>query len=128
MDGDLHLVKTFRFFLPGLDPCSKRTTVQRLSAFINSVRLFRAVTDSAFPLAMASLLCVVNQPGRAGDVHSVHQDRWTLKFIYLAAILTDKLASILMYGGVGGLTNSELWLSPCMLTDPPFLHSPRTSD
>jgi hypothetical protein len=112
MDGDLNLVKRFNFFLPGLDPCSKRTSVQRISAFINSVRLFRAVTDTVFPPLIAILFCTF-QPRNITD-STVGQDYLVLKSLYLASILTDKLNSFLIFGSLSGLTNSDLWLSPCM--------------
>ncbi|KAI1172508.1 nucleotide-diphospho-sugar transferase [Nemania sp. FL0916] len=39
MDGDLNLAKRFRFFLPGMDPLTGRTSAQRLSSIIISIRL-----------------------------------------------------------------------------------------
>lgn len=113
MDGDLNLAKGFKLFLPGLDPCSRRTTVQRITAIINSLRLFRAVTDTIFPLIMASLLCTLTKPSHVAG-SEVGNGNSALKYIYLTSILMDKLSSIFLFGGLSGLTNSELWLSPCM--------------
>ncbi|KAL4928872.1 nucleotide-diphospho-sugar transferase [Aspergillus undulatus] len=61
-EGDLIMARRFNFFLPPLDPGRQRTLARRATAMIGSLRLYKGLLDTLFPLLMTPILIFTLRP------------------------------------------------------------------
>lgn len=86
-----------------------------MSAIIKILRLFTAVTDCAGMILLPAIIWMIS---RSPEKAAMGANAATLKAVFLATILADKLNYALIYAKVGRQTESRFWAAPCTCSLP----------